>query len=212
MESNPMGRKTISAQINSYDTPLRAHLCGHTMKLLYDFFPVLLFFVAYKLYNIYVATAVIMAASFLQTTGYWLVYRRFETMHLVTLGMVLVLGGATLLFQNPVFIKWKPTVINWLFACAFLGSQWIGEKSIIERLLGAQIQLPSMVWTRLNMAWVAFFTLSGTVNLYVAYHFSEATWVDFKLFGMMGLTILFIVLQALYLSRYVQDDQSRSAP
>ncbi len=176
------------------------------MKLLYDFSPVLLFFIAYKLYDIYVATAVAMVASFVQTVGYWLVYRRFETMHLVTLAMILVLGSATLIFQNPIFIKWKPTVVNWLFAGAFLGSQWIGGKTIIERMLGAQITLPHLIWTRLNLAWVFFFVLSGTANLYVAYHFSEATWVDFKLFGMMGLTLVFVVAQAMYLSRYAPNE------
>ncbi len=182
------------------------------MKLLYDFSPVLLFFIAYKLYDIYVATAVAMVASFLQTAGYWLRYRRFETMHLVTLGMILVLGGATLFFQNPIFIKWKPTVVNWLFAGAFLGSQWIGGKPIIERLIGDQIKLPQVVWTRLNLSWTTFFILSGAANLYVAYHFSEATWVNFKLFGMMGLTIGFVVLQAFYLSRHVIEIQEHSSP
>ncbi|CAK0760357.1 putative intracellular septation protein A [Gammaproteobacteria bacterium] len=176
------------------------------MKLLYDFFPVLLFFIAYKLYGIYVATAVAMVAAFVQTAGYWLKHRRFETMHLVTLGLILVLGGATLFFQNPVFIKWKPTLVNWIFAGAFLGSHWIGKKPIIERMLSAQVELPRLVWIRLNLAWVAFFIISGATNLYVAYNFSEANWVNFKLFGMMGLTITFILLQTLYISRYIKED------
>jgi len=180
------------------------------MKLLYDFFPVLLFFLSYKIYGIYVATAVAMVAAFLQTTGYWLKYRRFETMHLVTLGMMLVLGGATLFFQNPVFIKWKPTVVNWLFASTFLGSHWIGEKTIVERMLKAQVELPGFVWIRLSLTWVVFFILSGTINLYVAYNFSEESWVNFKLFGMMGLTISFILLQTIYISRYIKEEQQDS--
>lgn len=175
------------------------------MKLLYDFFPVLLFFLAYKLRDIYVATAVAMVAALIQTTGYWLKYRRFETMHLVTLVMILVLGGTTLFLHDPVFIKWKPTLVNWIFAGAFLGSHWFGEKTIIERMLSAQLQLPSLVWMRLNLAWVIFFMISGAANLYVAYHFSEATWVNFKLFGMIGLTIAFIFLQTLYLSQYIKE-------
>ncbi|CAK0760892.1 putative intracellular septation protein A [Gammaproteobacteria bacterium] len=176
------------------------------MKFLYDFFPVLFFFIAYKLYDIYVATAVVMVSAFLQTGGYWLRFKKFETAHLLTLGLVLVLGGATLFFQNPIFIKWKPTLVNWMFAIAFLGSQWIGNKPIIERMLGAQVRLPSTIWTRLNLAWVFFFLLSGSGNLYVAYHFSEATWVNFKLFGMMGLTIVFIIIQTAYISRYLPKE------
>ncbi|CAK0740545.1 putative intracellular septation protein A [Gammaproteobacteria bacterium] len=180
------------------------------MKLLYDFFPVLLFFLAYKLYDIYVATAVVMVAAFLQTIGYWLKYRRFETMHLVTLVMVFVLGATTLILHDPVFIKWKPTLVNWFFSGVFLGSHWIGERPIVERMLAAQVELPSLVWIRLNLSWVAFFIVSGATNLYVAYNFSEATWVNFKLFGMMGLTILFIFLQTFYISRYIQEDEKNS--
>jgi len=176
------------------------------MKFLYDFFPVLFFFIAYKLYDIYVATAVVMVSALLQTGGYWLKFKKFETTHLLTLGLVMVLGGATLFFQNPMFIKWKPTLVNWMFAIAFLGSQWIGSKPIIERMLGAQVKLPVAVWTRLNLAWVVFFLLSGAVNLYVAYNFSEATWVNFKLFGMMGLTVVFIIIQTAYISRYLPQD------
>ncbi|CAK0765711.1 putative intracellular septation protein A [Gammaproteobacteria bacterium] len=176
------------------------------MKLLYDFFPVLLFFVSYKFYGIYTATKVAMVAALLQTTGYWLRHRHFETVHLVTLGMILVLGGATLFFHNPVFIKWKPTVVNWLFAGAFLGSHWVGEKTIVERMLNTQVDLPGFVWIRLNLAWVVFFILSGIINLYVAYNFAEDTWVNFKLFGMLGLTIAFIFLQTFYISRYIKED------
>jgi intracellular septation protein len=128
-------------------------------------------------------------------------------MHLVTLGMILVLGGTTLLLHNPIFIKWKPTLVNWLFAIVFLGSHWVGEKPIIERMLSTQIELPSSVWVRLNFSWVSFFILSGGANLYVAYHVSEAAWVNFKLFGMLGLTIVFIFLQTLYLSRYIKVDE-----
>lgn len=176
------------------------------MKILYDFFPVLLFFLAYKFYDIYIATAVAMVAAFLQTIGYWWKYRKFEIMHLVTLGMILVLGSITLIFHNPVFIKWKPTLVNWLFSAVFLGSHWFSDKTIIERMLSTQVTLPNSIWIRLNLAWVVFFLLSGVINLYVAYNFSEAAWVNFKLFGMMGLTITFVLLQTVYLSRYIKED------
>ncbi len=179
------------------------------MKLLYDLFPILIFFVAYKLYDIYVATAATIVASFIQVAGYWFKNRRFETMHLVTLGLLVVLGGTTLILQDPLFIKWKPTLVNWLFAISFLGSQFFGSKTLVERMLSAQITLPASVWKRLNLAWIVFFIISGTANLYVAYSFDEATWVNFKLFGMMGLTLVFILFQGFYLARYMVTDDKK---
>lgn len=175
------------------------------MKLLYDFFPIVLFFVAYKAYDIYVATAVAIAAAFLQNGLFWWKHRRFERMHVVSLGLIALLGGLTLLLRDNTFIMWKPTVINWLFAAVFAGSHLIGKKTLVQRMLGGQIELPGPVWTRLNLSWVAFFLVSGAANLYVAYHFSEAAWVNFKLFGLLGLTLLFLVLQAVYLARYLPE-------
>ncbi|HEY9198616.1 MAG TPA: septation protein A [Gammaproteobacteria bacterium] len=175
------------------------------MKLLYDFFPILLFFVAYKLYGIYAATATAIVATFVQVGLFWLKHRRFEKMHLITLAIIALFGGATLLLRDPVFIKWKPTVAYWLFALTFLGSQFIGDKCIIERMMGHAIQTTRGIWTRLNLAWVVFFIAMGLVNLYVAYNYAEATWVNFKLFGLMGLTFVFIVAQGLVLSRYVHE-------
>lgn len=177
------------------------------MKFLYDFFPILLFFIAYKLYDIYVATAVAIAAAFIQTMGYWFKHRRFEKMHLVTFGLLAVFGGLTLILRDPVFIKWKPTVINWLFAAAFIGGAWFGEKTLVERMMSHAIQVASPVWKRLNWAWVLFFISMGLVNLYVAFNYDEDTWVNFKLFGMMGLTFVFVFGQALYLSRYMTDEK-----
>lgn len=174
------------------------------MKILTDFLPIILFFVAYKTYDIYVATAVAIGASLIQVLWSLLRTRKVETMHLVTLGIIVVFGGATLLLRDPTFIKWKPTVVNWLFAAAFLGSQFIGEKSFLRRMMDHAIEAPVAVWNRLNYAWVIFFIFSGALNLYVAYNFDEDTWVDFKLFGMLGLTLVFVVAQSLYLYRYVQ--------
>lgn len=172
------------------------------MKFLFDFFPILLFFIAYKLFDIYVATASIIAATFVQVGVYWLMHRRFQTSHLVTLVLVAIFGGATLLLHDPNFIKWKPTVLNWLFAAAFLGSQYIGGKSLVERMMDHAVILPASVWRRLNLSWVAFFIVMGGANLYVAFNFSENTWVNFKLFGILGLTLLFVLLQGVFISRH----------
>jgi intracellular septation protein len=176
------------------------------MKFLFDLFPILLFFLAYKLYDIYTATAVAIAAAFLQITLFWLRNRRFENMHLVTLGILIVFGGLTLYLKDPIFIMWKPTIVNWLFGAVFLGSQFIGQRPLVERMMSHAITVPGPVWGKLNWAWVIFFVSMGALNLYVAYNFSENTWVNFKLFGMMGLTIAFVFLQAIYLSRYMQPD------
>lgn len=174
------------------------------MKFLFDFFPVFLFFVAYYAYDIYVATAVTIAASFIQVSLFWLKFRRFEKLHLITLAMVTLLGGLTLFLQNEMFIKWKPTVVNWLFGVVFLGSQFIGKRPIVQRMMDHAVALPEHIWSRLNIGWVVFFFAMGGVNLYVVYNFSTDTWVNFKLFGMMGLTLAFIFLQAFYITRHVK--------
>ena len=176
------------------------------MKLLFDFFPILLFFAAYKYADIYVATGVAIVASIIQVGYTWFKHRRVETMQWVTLVLIVVFGGATLLLKDEMFIKWKPTVLNWMFAAAFLGSQFIGKKSLAERMLTANISLPREIWTRVNLSWVTFFVLLGCANLYVVYNFDTDTWVNFKLFGMMGLTIAFVLLQAVFLSRYMKPE------
>ena len=186
------------------------------MKLLFDFFPVLLFFVAYKMWGIYAATVAAIVAAVVQVGFTWLRHRKVEKTHLITLALIVVLGGATLLLHDNRFIMWKPTLVNWLFATAFLGSQFIGKKNLVERMMGHQIQLPAPVWTRLNFSWITFFILMGLANLYVAFYYApemdpaqrEAIWVNFKLFGMMGLTLAFVVAQAFYLARHVRTDES----
>jgi len=178
------------------------------MKFLFDLFPIILFFVAYKMYDIYVATAVAIAAAFVQTGLFWLKTRRFEKMHVITLGILIVFGGLTLALRDPVFIKWKPTVVNWLFAAAFVGARMFSKTSLIERMMGHAITVPAAVWDRLNWAWVLFFVAVGIINLYVAFSYSEETWVNFKLFGMMGLTLVFVFAQAFYLGRYMQPAES----
>lgn len=174
------------------------------MKLLFDFFPVLLFFIAYKFGGIYVATMVAVLASCIQVAYSWIKQRRMESMQLFTLVLILLLGGATLFLQNEIFIKWKPSVVNWAFAILFIGSEFIGGKPLIQRFIESNLQLSTPVWLRLNRSWTVFFTLSGLLNLYVVYHFDTDTWVNFKLFGMVGLTLGFVVLQAVYLAKYVK--------
>jgi intracellular septation protein len=176
------------------------------MKILTDFFPIILFFAAYKFYGIYTATAVAMGASALQVAFYWLKYRRIETMNLITFLLIGVLGSATLFFHNEWFIKWKPTAINWAFGIAFLVSQFIGSKPLTQRMLESNITLPKSIWLRLNLSWVLFFVLTGIANLYVAYYFDTDTWVNFKLFGLMGITIVFIIVQAIYMTQYLNPE------
>jgi intracellular septation protein len=128
-------------------------------------------------------------------------------MQLVTLGLVVTLGGATVLLENKAFIQWKPTVVNWLFATAFLSSQFIGQKPIVQRLMESSLELPGHVWSKLNIAWVIFFTLMGIANLAVVYTLSEEAWVNFKLFGMLGCTLVFVTGQGLYLSKQLPEQK-----
>lgn len=201
------------------------------MKLLLDFLPIVIFFIVYKfapetielispLLNaeqiqllvdmpaIVLATAVLIPATMLQILYTKLTTGKVETMHLVTLALVVLMGGATVILQDKTFIQWKPTVVNWLFAVAFFGSQFIGNKTILERMMGQNLTLPANAWKNLNYAWVAFFAFSGVANLYVAYNFSEDFWVNFKLFGLLGLTILFIIAQSFYLYRFMTPEDA----
>lgn len=175
------------------------------MQLLFDFLPVVAFFVAYKLADIYVATGVIIVASILQVTVHWLWKRRVNPMHLVASGLVLVFGGLTLLIRDAAFIMWKPTVVNWLFAAAFMVSAWrrVSDRPLIQRMFGAAGTAPELgepLWRRLNWMWTAFFLAIGAINLAVFHYFDEATWVSFKLWGMLGLTIAFIVAQSYWIA------------
>lgn len=178
------------------------------MKILFDFFPILFFFITYRLFDIYVATAVAMGAACIQVVCYRIKHQRFEKMHVISFLLIVVLGGATLFFHNPWFIKWKPTGIYWLMAGVILGSHWIGSKSMIQRMMESNIALPAAIWTRLNFAWAFYFILLGVVNLYIAYHYSTHVWVNFKLFGGAGLTLLFVFMQALYLTRHLVPARS----
>jgi intracellular septation protein len=173
------------------------------MKLLFELLPLLLFFAAYKIHGIYVATAVMIVASLLQALYLWRRHRSIPTMHWVTLGLVVCFGGLTLLLQDPTFIKIKPTIVNWLFAAAFLIAPFIGGKSLPQRLMQASVELPPEKWRTLNIAWILFFLLLGGVNVAVAFNFSEDAWVNFKLYGLMGLTLLFALAQGFYVARHM---------
>ena len=176
------------------------------MKFLFDLFPVILFFAAFKVYDIYVATAVAIAATFVQIGWVWLRHRRVENMLWVSLGVIVVFGGATLLFQNETFIKWKPSVLYWAMGLAFWLSQAMFGKNLLKLLMGGQLELPAPVWRTLNLMWISFFAFMGLLNLYVAYSFSTDAWVNFKLFGSLGLMLLFTLAQGLYLSRHMKAE------
>ena len=176
------------------------------MQLLVDYIPIVVFILAYFYKDIFFATAVLMAAMPVVLLLQWLMTKKVNKIYVASTALVLVLGGATLAFRNPTFLYWKPTVLNWLFAIVFIGSQWIGEKTIVQRMLGKAAELNPKQWIRLNQIWVTFFIIVGGVNLYVAYNFSEAFWVKFKLFGMLGLTLVFVVIQSIWLTLATQKN------
>jgi len=185
------------------------------MKIFIDFFPVLAFFIAYYIpdepgQRMYVATAVAVVAVILQISALRLIGRRIEKMHLVTLAIIVLLGGLTLLLQDKRFFMWKPTAVNWLFAAAFLVSEFLGSKPLIQRMMDHAINVPQNIWYILNRSWIIFFVFSGALNLYVAYNFAENIWVNFKLFGIIGLTLVFAVGQAVYLARHITEPDQRS--
>lgn len=180
------------------------------MKPLFDVWPVVLFFVVYQFFDIYVATAALLIAVMLHSSFLWWRFRSLSGAQTVTLVLVVLFGGATLLLHDPLFIQWKPTLLQWLFAVAFAASHLFGKKLLIRRVLDAQIDLPDPVWSRLSWMWVAFFLFSGTLNLIVAYTWDEAAWVRFKLFGLMGMTFLFVLAQGMWLSRYLPEEGSNT--
>lgn len=205
------------------------------MKFLFDLLPIVLFFAAFKLAAgqpdaaaafasehfgflvsggavgpneapVLLATLVVIVATFAQIG--WLLARgkKIDTMLWVSLGLVTVLGGATVWFHNDTFIKWKPSVLYWVMGTAFWLSQAVFGKNLLQTLMGEQLQLPAAVWRNLNFMWIAFFAFMGLANLYVAYSFPTDVWVDFKLFGGVGLMLLFTLAQGLYLSRHIKTE------
>jgi len=174
------------------------------MKFLFDLLPVVLFFVAFKLADIYVATAVAIGTTVLQVAWLKLRRQRVPGMLWASLAIIVVFGGATLLLQDETFIKWKPTVLYWLFGAVLAGSALL-RRNLIRSVMSQEMQLPDAVWTRLNLSWIVFFVFMGAANLYVAFNYPTDLWVNFKLFGGMGLMLVFVVLQALYMARYIDE-------
>jgi intracellular septation protein len=187
------------------------------MQLLVDFLPIIAFFGVYKAYGalvsadgaMFAATIAIMIVMTVQISLQWLRKRTVNRMMLISGVLVLVFGSITLLLRDALFIQWKPTILNWLFAFAFLASRFIGKQTLIEKIMGQTIELPQFVWRRLNLMWVANFLLLGAANIYVVYNFSEPAWVNFKLYGMLGLTLLMALVQGFYIARYLPE-QPRS--
>lgn len=177
------------------------------MKLFFDFLPIIVFFIVFKFFGIYVATGAAIIVSIVQVASHWVKHREVQGLQMLSLVLIVIFGGSTLLLHNEMFIKWKPTVLNWILALIFLGSQLFGKKPFIQRLMENNIALSPAIWRNLNIAWVIFFSVMGIVNLWVVYHYSTNVWVNFKLFGMLGLTFVFAILQAIYLARHIQSDE-----
>ena len=186
------------------------------MKFLFDFFPVLLFYVAYNLGKKYtgevesmiLATAILMAATVVQVAITWFRHRKIEKMHIIVLVLAIVFGGATIYFREPSYLIWKVTLANWLFAVVFIASHFIGHSPLVKRMMQNAIELPDIIWNRLSYMWIAFFIVIGIINLIVAQHFSFDAWVDFKLFGLLGLTFIFVIIQSVYLARHIKEKEA----
>lgn len=175
------------------------------MKFLFDFLPFAVFFIIYGLYDFYIATAALIVASLLQLCVYWLKYRKVEKMLLLSVGLVVVFGGSTILFHDEAILKWKTTIFSLLTAGIFLTSHFIGNRVLLERMF-SNLNIPQKACRFWNMAWVFFLTFIGFLNLAVAHYFSTDTWVYFKLFGLLGLTVIFLFIQALSLAKYLPKE------
>ena len=186
--------------------PFQRWLPECLMQLLVDYIPLVVFILAYFYQDIFFATGILMVAMPVVLVLQWLMTKKINKIYAASTVLVLVLGGATLAFRNPTFLYWKPTVLNWMIAIVFLGSQWIGDKTVVQRMLENAAELSADQWVRLNQIWVVFFSIVGGINLYVAYNFSEAFWVKFKLFGMLGLTLIFVIIQSVWLTLATQKN------
>jgi intracellular septation protein len=168
-------------------------------------FPIILFFAAYKFKGIYVATAVAIAASIIQITYTYYKNKKVEKPMIISLVIIIIFGGATLLVHNELFIKWKPTVLYWIFASALLIGRYVFNKNFIQSMLQKQITVPVHVWEKLNTSWAVFFAAVGGLNIYIAYHFSTDIWVNFKLFGIFGCMLIFVIIQSIILAPHMKD-------
>lgn len=182
-------------------------------KFLFDLFPLILFFVAYRFADIYVATAVAIAAAVLQILWIKLTRKPIETMHWVNFAVIVFFGGATLWLQNEAFIKWKPTVLYWLFGGVLIVSQYLMGRNLMQKLLGEKVSMPDNAWNKLNLSWALFFIAAGALNLFVAFSglFTESQWVNFKVFGLMALLIVFVIAQSIWLGKHMQPEEGSEA-
>jgi intracellular septation protein len=175
------------------------------MKILFDLLSVILFFICYYTTgSIFIATAAAIAATFGQVIYCWIRHRKVDPMLWISLVLITVLGGATLIFQQKQFIYWKPTALYWIISLVLLLAKAIKRTNLIKKMMGAQMTLPDKIWNQLNIAWAIFFMIMGGLNLFIAFNFTESIWVNFKLFGTMGLMIVFVIGQTLLLSKYLQ--------
>lgn len=185
------------------------------MKFLFDLFPVILFFGTYQIFPLlgpkeeamFYATAVVILATFGQIVWVYLRHGKVDNMLWLSFAIVLIFGGATLLLHDKTYIMWKPSILYWCFATALFVSANYFDKNLIQAMMKEQMNAPKQIWDRLNLSWVAFFSLMGFVNLYVARHFSESAWVKFKMFGTLGLTLVFVLAQSMLLAKYVEDKE-----
>lgn len=181
------------------------------MKFLFDLFPIILFFIAFKFGDIYTATIVAMVATFGQILWVYYRHRKIDAMQWISLILILIFGSLTIFLHDKTFIQLKPTVLYWLFSAILFISSEFFKKNWIEILMGKQITLKTenthSVWLKLNRAWSAFFLFMGALNLYIAFEFSEETWVNFKLFGSTGLLVVFVILQGVWLSRHMEHPE-----
>ncbi|OGT46158.1 MAG: hypothetical protein A3E83_04360 [Gammaproteobacteria bacterium RIFCSPHIGHO2_12_FULL_41_20] len=180
------------------------------LAFFYDFLPVLLFFLAFKYYGIYTATIVGIVATAVQALASLLFTRKFDRKVWITFMVFVLFGGMTLYFHNPIFVKWKPTIVFWIFGAILLVTQWLGKTPLMQRMLSGAFQekmtIPTVAWRRLNLAWALFFVLLGVINLLIAYRFDDSVWVNFKLYGITGLLLLFSVFQTIFLMKYLRSE------
>ncbi|PKO46101.1 MAG: septation protein A [Betaproteobacteria bacterium HGW-Betaproteobacteria-22] len=179
------------------------------MKFLFDLFPVILFFIAFKFFGIFTATAVAIIATLAQIAYVKIRHGVVEKMLLLSGVIITVFGGATLLLKDPAFIQWKPSILYWLFALGLFAAQFLFNKNPIRAMMEKQIQLPDTVWSKLNLAWALLFLTLGFLNLYVAFHYSQDAWVNFKLFGITGIMFGFIIIQTIFISKYLPKEDNK---
>lgn len=185
------------------------------MKALFDFLPLILFFAANKFYDIYIATTVLIVVTYIQVALFYLKNKRLEKMHIVMLVAVTLFGGLTIALRDPVFLKWKVSIVNWLFSVVIIGSVLL-KKPLIKAMMGKQLSMPDKMWAKLSVAWAIFFLLVGFINMYVAFYYRLdlpedvrlETWVNFKVFGVLGLTFVFVIIQTFFIAKYIETESA----